>query len=400
MTRCGVRTDPTRFADTGRGRANGPHGNGGKDTNADHGQHRILDRALRVFFTDAVRVAFTSPAQAWFFLRTVVRQMAGARRRRAWQKRGVRVPPIIIFSITHRCNLECEGCYDRTLHGEGVEELSEAEVRRIVREASDLGVTFFVLAGGEPFIRPELLDVTGDFPGILFLVFTNGLLLDETAIARLKRQKNVIPLLSLEGDEQATDRRRGAGVFRRVRDVMRRLRAEGIFFGTSVTFTRANFEMVMDEAFVEDLIGAGCRFFLFMEYTPVVEGTEGLMPSTEQRRTVMARMNEFGDRHRALFIAVPQHETEVGGCLAAGRGFVHVSAEGDLEPCPFAPFSDRSVRDGRLIDALGSDLLRAIRAHPERLDESKEPGCALWRQRRWVESLLEHREGKNEVGEG
>ena len=101
----------------------------------------------------------------------------------------------------------------------------------------------------------------------------------------------------------------------------------------------------------------------------------------------MSLMYSFPRQFSALFIAVPGHEMEVGGCLAAGRGFVHVTAEGDVEPCPFAPFSDSNVRDSSLKDALQSELLRVIRQYPEELIPA-EGGCVLWKKRKWVRSLL------------
>jgi MoaA/NifB/PqqE/SkfB family radical SAM enzyme len=90
----------------------------------------------------------------------------------------------------------------------------------------------------------------------------------------------------------------------------------------------------------------------------------------------------------ALFVASSASEEAYGGCMAAGRGFVHVSAEGDLEPCPFAPFSDSSVRDLPLGAALRSPFLRKIRESAVRLSESA-GGCALWRKRGWLEGLLQ-----------
>ena len=70
----------------------------------------------------------------------------------------------------------------------------------------------------------------------------------------------------------------------------------------------------------------------------------------------------------------------------AGRGFVHVSPEGNLEPCPFAPYSDTNLRDLSLKDALQSELLKEIRQNHEKLTETK-GGCALWENREWIDSL-------------
>ena len=95
----------------------------------------------------------------------------------------------------------------------------------------------------------------------------------------------------------------------------------------------------------------------------------------------------FRAKFPALFIAVPGDEEEIGGCLSAGRGFIHISAEGDVEPCPFAPYSDANLRDLSLKDALQSEFLRNIRQNHAQLSET-EGGCALWIEREWVRSLL------------
>ena len=92
--------------------------------------------------------------------------------------------------------------------------------------------------------------------------------------------------------------------------------------------------------------------------------------------------------HRALFIAVPWDEDDVGGCLSAGRGFVHITPRGDVEPCPFAPFSDSNLRRMPLKAALQSKLLEAIRSLPQLSRETGE-GCILWKERALVTSLLE-----------
>ncbi len=61
-----------------------------------------------------------------------------------------------------------------------------------------------------------------------------------------------------------------------------------------------------------------------------------------------------------MFIEVPGDEDEIGGCLGAGKGFIHISAEGDVEPCPFAPYSDMNLRNdilhGKKLDYADKDL--------------------------------------------
>jgi len=144
---------------------------------------QVLNKSLSVFFKDALRVAVTNPLQAYAFVRTVRWQKQAARLRSQWEQKGVHVPPIMIFSITNRCNLHCKGCYHWALHQSGQAEMEEDKLRSIIAEAKELGISFMVIAGGEPLVRQEILDITRDFPEIIFLVFTNGLLINEETLA-------------------------------------------------------------------------------------------------------------------------------------------------------------------------------------------------------------------------
>jgi len=355
-------------------------------------RHRILNRSLTAFFRQAVRVAVRNPGQALTFLRTLYWLRRAAAIRSRWKREDIVAPPIIIFSITNRCNLHCIGCYEQTFKPEGESELDEARIRSLLTEAKELGVSFFVLAGGEPFMREHLLDLLADYPEIIFLVFTNGLLLTGEVLRRLKTQRNVVPLVSLEGDAEVTDRRRGRGVYRKVTGVMQQMRSLGIFFGTSLTLTRQNFDQLLSREFTGHLIDAGCKFFLYLEYTPVTAGTEDWVLTGEQRARVPGLLEEYRAGYPALFIAVPWDEDAVGGCLSAARGFVHINAAGDVEPCPFAPFSHTNVRELSLKDALQSDFFRAIREVPE-LSRETGGGCILWKERERVERILNESTG-------
>ena len=348
---------------------------------------KVLNRSLRVFFKDALRVALTNHSQAYHFLRTVRWQRAAARVRSRWESQGVHVPPILILSITNKCNLHCVGCYNWALRPSIPSEMDSEKLRSIIAEAKELGMSFIMVAGGEPLVRPEILDITGAFPEITFLVFTNGLLITESVADRLAKQRNFVPVISLEGREEETDDRRGLGVYQRLRGTVGKLKKRGIFWSVSLTVTSANLATLTDEQFIRDLVDQGCRLFFFVEYTPVSEDTEHWLLTGEQRKELLRIRDTLRSRYSALFIAIPGDEDEIGGCLSAGRGFVHVNAAGDVEPCPFAPYSDANLTRMSLKDALRSPLLEAIRENHGRLTEG-EGGCALWVNREWVKSLL------------
>ncbi len=354
---------------------------------------RIINESLNVFFKDALRTVFRHPSQAAFFLRTLNWQKKAAGIRSRWENMGIHVPPILIFSVTSKCNLNCEGCYHHALRQSSETELSDERLKKAIAEAKELGISFIVFAGGEPLMRSNVLDITRDYPEIMFLVFTNGLLLNDAVIRKMTEKRNVVPLVSMEGYENDTDGRRGAGVYDKVLQSIAKLKKKGVFWGTSLTVTRFNFNEVTDEGYIKELVSAGCRLFMLVEYTPVKEGTEDWVLTQEQRSEMIRIRNAFRAKFPALFIALPWDEDDIGGCLSAGRGFVHISAEGNVEPCPFVPYSDTNLKDVSLKEALQSKMLRTIRENHGQLQETH--GCALWERREWVRSLA-NSDGRSE----
>ena len=349
-----------------------------------------LNNAIAGYFKDAVRFTLREPAKSLFFLRTILWQRKAARVRRKWQNSGLHVPALLILSVTSKCNLQCKGCY-AFAHDEGKSrgpELSNARLRTLVAEANELGISAILFAGGEPLIRKDLLTITKDFPSVIFPIVTNGTLIDEETLNHFRNQRNVIPVVSIEGDERDTDERRGVGMHDRLQKIMEAMRAKGIFFGCSLTITRSNFATITDDRFIENLIHAGTKLILLLEYVSVEAGTEDWILTDEQRSTLADKTERFRTQFPAIFIEIPGDEEQYGGCLAAGRGFIHVSPNGDLEPCPVSPYSDTNVQQLSLKEALQSRLLQAIRLRHETLSEMK-GGCALWTEREWVQSLLQ-----------
>jgi MoaA/NifB/PqqE/SkfB family radical SAM enzyme len=338
--------------------------------------------------SQAIRIIASDPALIIPGSVILHHQRKAAEIRKEHEARGLLVPPVMITSITSRCNLACAGCY---MHGRGEKpaaEMSPAILASVVDQATDLGVSIIVIAGGEQLVRQEeIFRMAEAHPRILFPLFTNGLLIDETLAGRIAQYRNIVPVISFEGFREDTDMRRGSGVYDRLLATCSLLQDKGVFFGCSVTTTRKNFEQVTGEAFVRQMIDTGARVFTFVEYVPMAPGTGNLVLTHEQKKTLQAVLADYNRKFPALFIGFPGDEDTYGGCLAAGRGFVHVSPSGDLEPCPAAPFSDANLAMMPLKEALRSRLLARLREQPEALAES-EGGCALRANHAWVEEIM------------
>ena len=343
---------------------------------------------FRLGLKQILKFSIQNPRMAAFMAGELGRFYLADRRRKRWARQGVQVPPMLIYSVTGKCNLDCQGCYAKLLHAPKNGEFNAEQFADVIHQADEIGVSYMLIAGGEPFMRPELLEVTGRHPGIIFTPFTNGLLVTDEHIRMLKNRRNVIPIVSFEGYEFQTDKRRGQGVYENGLTLLEKFKQENLYYGVSITTTRENFETISSEDFISRLAALGCRIFFFINFIPVETGSDELVMTQDQVNALNRAMEGYRRKYPALFLAFPGSEVDLGGCLAAGKGFVHINAEGDVEPCPFSPYSDASLKNMPLIEALKSPLLQTIRENDMRLDESNGI-CALWQNREWVASLTD-----------
>lgn len=346
---------------------------------------RFFRSLLRHTFSRSVTSSsiFTRLRRLRFFSAALRFQRAQARRRDSAEREGKTVPAIIIASVTRRCNLNCAGCYSRELRGTDAEELSDDRFLEIFREGIDLGVGSIFLAGGEPLLRRDLMKRLAALRGPLMPVFTNGTLLDEEYFS-LFSSSGLVPIFSIEGESGFTAERRGLGIHEGVFENARELQRRGILFGFSITLTSKNADHVLSPGFLRGIETSGAAVLFLVEYVPVSSGTEDLVLREEQK-SALIRPDLFRP-YRFSVITLPGDEEQYGGCLAAGRGFIHIADDGKLEACPFAPFSDSGVAEQGLAAALASPLMQSIRERHSELTETS-GGCALWNKKAWIAEL-------------
>ena len=354
---------------------------------------RYMTAGVERVVKEALRASLTNPAESLFMTRFARAAKAASRKRAEADARGEHIPPFLIASITSQCNLHCAGCYARAnaacVDAEPENQMTDEEWLRLFREGQELGVSFILLAGGEPLMRRDVLEAAGKVPGILFPVFTNGTLIGDDMLRLFASRRNLVPILSIEGRGEQTDARRGEGMYALLRNRMEALKGAGVIFGASVTVTRENLDEVTSDGFLDQLAQAGCKAVIYVEFVPVTEEAAHLAPGDEERAILTKRLLARRTRpdQDMVLISFPGDEKSSGGCLAAGRGFFHINARGGAEPCPFSPYSDTSVRDTSLREALSSPLFTALKEGGV-LMEDHAGGCVLFERRDRVEALL------------
>ncbi len=271
------------------------------------------------------------------------------------------IPWAILMDPTSACNLQCTGCWAAQYGNRN--NLSFGTLDSICRQGRELGVYFYLFSGGEPLVRKkDIIRLCETHQDCFFLSFTNGTLVDDAFCEDIRRVGNLALAFSVEGSEEATDMRRGAGTYARVVEAMRLMKQHKLLFGYSTCYHRYNTESVGSDEFVDHMISLGCRFAWNFTYMPVGKDARVDLIATPGQRAYMYRRVREIRQTKPIFALDFWNDGEfTSGCIAGGRRYLHINATGDVEPCAFIHYSNVNIHNTTLLEALGQPLFMAYR---------------------------------------
>ncbi len=152
----------------------------------------------------------------------------------------------------------------------------------------------------------------------------------------------------------------GAGVYQKVIKAMELLHEKKLVYGISSCYTSANYDSITSDEYYDKLIDLGAYFIWYFHYMPVGnDASVELLPTPEQRLEVYRRIRRLR-AEKPLFAMDFQNDAQyVEGCIAGGRRYLHINANGDIDPCVFVHYSDSNIREKTLLEALKSPMLMA-----------------------------------------
>jgi MoaA/NifB/PqqE/SkfB family radical SAM enzyme len=285
----------------------------------------------------------------------------GQPKRKAFaEKYGINPPNHLVMSPTMKCNLKCYGCYAWQYSKK--EDLPYDVCNRIIDEANDIGLYFFVITGGEPFVWDNFYDFLERHNDSFFQIYTNGTMIDTKVARKLASLGNAVPCISVEGFEKETKARRGEGTWQKIMEAMDNLRENGVLFGYSVTATRENNDLVVSDEFVDFFAEKGCFLGWYFNYIPIGrEPNLDLMPTPEQRNYRRKRIIEIRKTKDIIVADFWNDGNLVNGCMAGGKNYLHINVNGDVEPCVFVHFAADNIKEKSLSEVLTSPFFRAFR---------------------------------------
>ncbi|MCX7944927.1 MAG: radical SAM protein [Deltaproteobacteria bacterium] len=279
-------------------------------------------------------------------------------RRRFLEENGITAPFTIVINPTMRCNLMCTGCYSFK-YSKG--DMEYEYIRKLLSEVRAYGVRFITVSGGEPLLYEKIFDIACEYSDMVFLMYTNGLLIDSRVADEIAHCGNIFPAISVEGFRDETDERRGKGVFDIVVEAMKLLKERGVFFGFSVTPTSRNSDVLVTDEFIDFFIDKGVLFGWLFTYIPVGKNPDVSLMASPQQRELLRRKTREWAFSKPIFIGDFFNDGVcTGGCLSASR-YCYVTVEGDVQPCTFVQFATHNIKTSSFIEVWRSPLFEKIR---------------------------------------
>ena len=252
-------------------------------------------------------------------------------------------PLAVHLEVSRDCNLSCRHCF-ADLGSTKVDPLSLEELDSLFSELSRMGSFRLGVTGGEPFLRPDLLEIVDAAlsHGLHPCITTNGTYLTRELAQDLGKRNPLWLNVSLEGPtSRENDSVRGAGVFDRVMAQLDCL-AGNCEFALCFTVTRRNFDRVEECVRLSENVGASTA--VFRPLYPVGSALDNmeLMPTFEMYREALRILSELDDCHYHVldgFSPEAKASSTAGfsdmvGC-GAGKSVCSISLSGDVSPCSF-----------------------------------------------------------------
>jgi MoaA/NifB/PqqE/SkfB family radical SAM enzyme len=299
-----------------------------------------------------------------------------SKRKKFEEKYGINPPNHLVLSPSMSCNLKCFGCYAWEYPKSS--ELPYDVCNRVIEEANDMGIYFFVITGGEPFYWEHFFDFLEEHNDCFFQIYTNGQLIDEKAAKRLAELGNAIVCISVEGLREETEARRGKGSWDGIMKAMDNLKENGVLFGYSVTAIRSNNELIVSDEFIDLFIEKGCFLGWYFNYIPTGKDPDlDLMPTPEQRDYRRRRILELRKTKDIIPIDFWNDGPLVHGCMAGGKNYLHINVNGDVEPCVFIHFAADNIKEKSLAEVITSDFFKSLRGKQIQNDNHLRPCCII-----------------------
>jgi radical SAM protein with 4Fe4S-binding SPASM domain len=277
-------------------------------------------------------------------------------------------PYLIALNLTKRCNLKCAHCYldATTKAGGGSDELTTDECLRLIEQIADVNRgCLLVITGGEPLVRPDILDIARRAVSLGFMVVfgTNGMLISDE-VAKTLVEIGVMGVgISIDSLDPAKHNAfRGVpGAWEAAVAGIEACKRNGLQFQVHFSAQPMNYKELPDVIEWAYRLGARVLNVFFMVCTGRGEELTDITPA--QYEEVLSYLVTCQDNYKGMLVrarCAPHFKRLAyekdpnspitkatgymgGGCLA-GTNYARVAPNGEVTPCPYMPLSAGNIR--------------------------------------------------------
>ena len=266
---------------------------------------------------------------------------------------------IISWNTTQQCNISCLHCY-RDAGVRGVDELSTAEGKKLLAEIAAAGFKIMIFSGGEPLMRPDIYELIAYAAevGLRPVVGTNGILLDQDTVRRLKAAGLLTAGISLDScsREKHDWFRDQPGAWEQTMAGIQACWEGGLPFQIHTTVMDWNEGEIVNITDLAVELGAVAHHVFFLVPAGRGKEMEATTLKTAQYEALLGRILdkqtqvpiELKPTCAPQFMRIAQERNMAmrftRGCLA-GTSYCVVLPNGDVHPCPYLPLRVGNVRE-------------------------------------------------------
>lgn len=239
------------------------------------------------------------------------------------------------LDLTNRCNEKCIHCYHPFEQYDYSSELTLNEVKSLIDMVYDLGVFLITLSGGECLLRKDFFEILSYISekGMMVNIFTNGLLLTEENVQKLKQYRVKLVSISLYGDTAEVHDRITTipGSYQRTMDGIKRLRAHQIPFELKCIVLAENIARIEQTRRLADRLtnGRDCR--IDFSLCGKIDGDCTNFCHRASKEAIREVFYANPDRYFSPKDFVPKHPNDIP--CGAGKYGLYCSADGNIYPC-------------------------------------------------------------------
>jgi len=285
------------------------------------------------------------------------------------------------------CNLRCKHCY--SVAGNKLnDELSLQEIKRVIDELKQLGAIRIFFTGGEPFMRPDILDILNytDKNGFAMYISTNGTLIDLQTINRLKLLKHLRTFqVSIDGLRKTHDSIRGVKrtfdkAINTIEIAKRKLKNTSITIISTLMQENAN-EM---DKLLKLAIKLRVDNFGIVTLYPIKRSAKVKDVSTLQKYKIFKKLSQIYIKEKpklkiGLLVppaVIPESLSELeygGGYVCSFPSLLGINANGEVAPCDgllsYKELILGNVREKSLNEIWNHPLMKKLRKiKPEEIE--------------------------------